>query len=661
MGTIPTQKVGYVWYYYEVQYDGYAWTGAVTAGGTTVNESVSPAYWNAGADTHSRPSAGARFQVRPYRSRYGRIELAAQNQDLSVSEMTLVGDELWQAIVPVGGVTVVSNYFVGHGFYVDDAAEYEQSPVLWGENNPDALSDPTLAGFLESSHDTTVTNQLVALNEKDYRGFYLYRFSSNDYDEEAANTLDGDRRYDYIVKKAVYQDFDDWTASPDYYESSLGGLPTLTYTENFDGNAASAQGGAICVTNAWQEDSYGEDIRTSNYKYEEFDDETLSDDFSATAIETTQHFLRTGSRIIADRKAKNTDLTVNQTLALELNGRVENTDGSLPYGLEKVTFKARASVDDSNFAIYKNGTAWNLATPWTSANPANSQIFIKATWGLDEMADSKAYLSYIFLYQPADQWGEYGASWYEVRIIQTDSADVNNNTVQVQLWRRDATATASALVTSSGNVKGYNLKSSRAVNVRGYNNSNKFTAQVSLTGNTTYQATVTDPTANATRLSTGGTIGFGVFDAVPNITAVQVGTSNGGTDKLQSLSATYADWAAGGRRSDDPNSFRWTITSGAIKRPVTQKTIGIYAANCIGGEYQAKASELPAIANETVTVSSLNMTEFTVPFHAWNKKFVQLRYDAGDGGVVIDDLWYYPWRAKTRYDGDIAAEAQGVS
>ena len=639
-GLIPTQRVGYVWYYYQVDYDGYAWTGTLKEGNTIVNasESLSPAYWDAGADTHDRPEAGTKFQVRPYRSRYGRVTLVGQTQDVTIPEMTLVDNEQWQAIVPVSGYTVVSNYFLGYGYYEDDAAEYEPNPVMWGENNPDALSDPTLAGFLESSHGTLVTNQLIALNQKNYTGFYLYRFSSNDKDTAAAQSQEGDRRYDYIVKKAVYQDFDDWTASPVYYESSLGGLPTLTFTEDFDGNAAAAQSGAICVTAPWDEDDYA-DMDT---KREKFNEENLSDTFSASALPTTYGFIRTGSRIIADRKASNKETTVNKTLALSLNGQVENTSASIPHGLEKITFQARASVDDSNFAMYKNGTAWALPSN-------NSQIFVKATWQLSQMAPSKPYLSYIFLYQPPD-WDE-GASWYEVRIIQNDSADGNNNTVRVELWRKDSDAEAPVFAAAATAAPKYYLSSSRAVNVRASNSSNKFKAEVSFTGNTSYQANVTDPVAKSAMLTKGGTIGFGVFDAVPNITAVQVGTSNGGVDLLNSLSATWQDWSYGGKWGANQQK-RWTIASGSITRAVPTQTIGLYAANCIGSEERATMSQIPQSPTFTRTVNTLTMSEFTVDIKAWNKKFVQIRYDSGDGGIVLDDVTYYPWRAVTRSNTD---------
>ena len=61
-GTIPAQRVGYVWYYYQVDYDGYHYGDNPLTG---ASESISPAYWDDNEDTHDRPIAGRKFQVRP--------------------------------------------------------------------------------------------------------------------------------------------------------------------------------------------------------------------------------------------------------------------------------------------------------------------------------------------------------------------------------------------------------------------------------------------------------------------------------------------------------------------------------------------------------------------------------------------------------------------
>jgi hypothetical protein len=630
-GVIPAQRVGYVWYYYQVDYDGYNYGVNPLTGGS---ESVSPAYWDAGTDTHNRPVAGARFEVRPYRSRYARVALDASPAEASVADMTLVGDEQWQTVIPVRGLQTISSTFVGYGYYEDDAADYEATPVVWGENNPGKTSAPPVAGFLESSHGTAVTNTLVVRNEDNYVGYYMYRFHSND-------KVDGPR-YDYIVKKAVYQDFDKWTASPDHYEYSLDGLPTLLFAEDFDGNLPSAQSGAVCVTNSWNLDEYA----PGDYKREDFQNETPSNLFSARPVMTGGGFLRTGSRILVDRVPNSAAQTTNKTVALALDGQIENTGASVPYGLEKVTFKARASVADDRFAIYDGGTC--------DLSSYGSQVFVNATWSLTDMAPSKPYFSYIFLYRPATE--DDGASWYEVRIVQADSINANNSTVLIELWRRDPTASESVLVAGSKPLGWLSLAASHAVNVRAYNDRGAFSVNVSFSGNTSYHATVVDKFPPPGRLLTGGKIGFGVFDAVPCITAVKAGTSNGGTDILPSLGETWGAWSHGGRRPD--GQYRWNIQAGSITRAVMPRTIGIYAVDCSGGEFSALPGTETFVASREI--SSVSMAVVTVDFRAWNNKFVQIRYEGGEGDLVVDDIWYLPWRAKTRCDiGDAVVDGAG--
>ena len=637
-GVIPTQKVGHIWYYYQVDYDGYNYGVNPITG---ASESLSPGYWDAGENTHTRPVASTSFEVRPFRSRYGRVKFDAQPANNSIEAMTLVDNEQWQCVTLMTDVPAVTNRFIGYQYYADDAEDYEVEPTIWSDNNPDSLSDPTIAGNLESSRwlgTDGITNSIVALNEKNYNGFYLYRFSSNDEATNLVNNLGEDKRYDYIVKKAVWQDFDDWTASPTFYETSLGGLPTLTFAENFDGNASSAASGAICLTDPWYQDEYAD----ADSKREDFNDEVIDEsdnEYQSSAAATLYDFIRTGSRVIKDRGINTQASTtkINQTLALQLDGQFENTSDSMPYGLEKLTFKARASVDDNRFVLNTAKT--------TQALP----FYASATFQLTQVAPSKHYLSFVFLYQ-ADL--ALNAFWYELRLIQTDSKSADDNYVSAELWRHDKDGTYKMVASANAvNGKEFKLNTSQTYNFY-VANDNGVRVKVSVGGNNPS----TSPRFNL-KDSTGsygnntGTFGFGVFDAVPSITALKVGSSYNGTDIISSISATTAQW--------DTNLGTWSVGS-AITRAIPQQTIKIFAADCKGGEYTAKPSAVSKTPVKTITVNSLSMQNFSVDFKAWNKKFAQIRYTDGKGGVVLDDIWYYPWRAVSRHAGN-DAEVNGVS
>ena len=671
-GTIGGTNTGYVWYYYEVAFDGYCYgLNPLVSNPELAYESLSPTYWKnttedgrptatSQSSVHVVPDSYGRYQVRPYPSRYSRVAFAPVDTTIFANmgnndSLTLVDAERWQIVVPVGGYTVISNHFCGYGYYADDADEYSSDVVYWGDNDPDAISDPTIAGFLEKSLDRDAVGRVVALNEKNYTGFYLYRFST---DDDAGD-------FDYLIKKAVYQDFDDWTATPDYYESSLGGLPTTTYAENFDGNATEAASGSVVSTNKWSLDGYDED--STQYARETFQYDDTSDAWESSGIETKLGFYRTGTRILTDR-LKGTTAAANKSMAVKLDGQIENLGKPAPtstrvptitYGLEKIEFKARASLSDDNFAIYKDGTGWTLTS--------GQSLYISTKWYLSDVSPSKPYFSYILLYQPAYSYlaEETPATWYELRMIKDDTtANTLDKTVTFELWRRDSTGkndkkVANSTINGTGNT-GYTLQNDEAadVNIRLYHetggNAGKLRVQVNMAGgnpSSSAQANLLSDTPDASVLNVGGTIGFGVFDAVPVITAVTASRSSyNGTDLIASLSAASANWSHGGQRADGED--RWTVTSSQITREVPDQMIGIYVGDVVDDEERVMIDSLKTATVFTTNVSSLAFSDVTLPIHSWARKFVTLRYVDGDGGVVIDDVNLSPWRAFTRYEGD---------
>lgn len=677
-GTIGGTNTGYVWYYYQVDYDGYCYgvNPDTTSAAYGSHESLSPAYWTTDASgensIHSKPTSVGRYQVRPYPSRYSRVAFSATDPSLSQGAMTLVDRDTWQCVVPVTGLTVVSNYFHGYGFYAEDADEYASEVVTWGENTPPTtLTDPTLAGYLESDiGGDAVTNRLVALNEKVYTGFYLYRFASDDDNADVAT------RYNYIVKKAVYQDFNDWTASPDYYESSLGGLPTITYAEDFDGNPDEAAAGSKVSTSAWSVDEYasGDDKTELNFE----NDSGSWDSSGVRGVRTLNGFYRTGSRVLTDRLLKDASstATANTSLAIDLGGQVENLGHasgtnavSITYGLEKIEFRARASVSDDNFALYKGGTAWTLA----SANNDNGPyIYISTKWYFEEVSPSKPYFSYILFYQPQYSYleGETDAQskWYELRIIKDDST-TDDNTAVFQLRHRDSTGKDDLLGEQkmTGALYKFLSNNPKDINIRLNNNNNRLYVKINVDGNNPNSAHVTlthnKKTFTDTSIaSVGGTIGFGVFDAVPVISKVTVGTSYGDTTLLNTP-ISEANWSHGGKNPD--NNYRWTFptesSATVITRKIPQQTIGVYVADAEGDEERVLIDNMMSAAVFTTNVSSLAFSNVTIPIHDWARKFVTIRYDDGDGGVVIDDIRLTPWRARTRYEGGSAILADGTT
>ena len=78
-----------------------------------------------------------------------------------------------------------------------------------------------------------------------------------------------------------------------------------------------------------------------------------------------------------------------------------------------------------------------------------------------------------------------------------------------------------------------------------------------------------------------------------------------------------------------------------VDDPVNEP-ISLYAADCVGGEYNALPRQLSATPVTNVMVNTFTMRDFSIPFKAWNRKFVQIRYEGGEGDIVLDDIGECP-------------------
>ncbi len=102
-GIIPRQRVGYICYYYQVE------SGLANESSSLIPETASILYWDNGETTTEKPLLGAKFQVRPYRSRFGSVTINCHPASAYTKEMTLVGDNQWQSIIHVDGEKAVPN------------------------------------------------------------------------------------------------------------------------------------------------------------------------------------------------------------------------------------------------------------------------------------------------------------------------------------------------------------------------------------------------------------------------------------------------------------------------------------------------------------------------------------------------------------------------
>ena len=619
-GEVPSYEAGYVYYYYKCEFDGFYYSrdpdGAIwydpppgpgrNRGLQPTNrEDLSPNYWANGETLAGKPTFYAtRYQIRPFRSEYAVVWVDATPEQATVP-MELVGDETWQGITLVTGITNLTWYFKGYNRYTNDAPAYWSTPVEWGDNDQ-SFANPPIGGYVE----TNATTGIVA--EMEYSGFLLMRL----------NTVDGN----YIGKRAVYQNFDEWQASKDEFEESLGLYAVKTYREEFDN---------------WADDGY----QWEETKGEPFQNDPTAATFNPTVFQTMNGWLAQQARVVAERKI-NTLAVANQALLLNrlAGGWVGNSGDSLTRGIEKLTYGVRASINDTYYAVYKLGYSW----------PHGQQI--TATFCADQLSPAFPYISTLVSFHP-DEF--LGASFYEVRLIQGNEtvSGQTDNRLYIEVYRWNLGAAAPAKIGSTQQVVG-KLITDKAVVITVTAITGGVRIAVKVDSSSTYNF---DDTSSS-RLADGGTVGFLTHDAVPMIKSVRVApyppTTPPAADHLNlSNFDSVANWHLGGIRADDSSKQRWSTVNYAgesnkrLTRAVPTQKMSIWRAPRRPGATRPDVADI-YLQHGDIAVSSLNYTSIEEFLKLWSEGFVEIRYNSGDVDVVVDEPRLHPWRANTRSVGN---------
>ncbi len=612
-GVIPMHDNGYMHYYYSCDFDGFYTERDPDGDGDEPlhSENRSANYWWDGETRSDAPDENtiySRYEIRRYRSVYGQMVLDATPSAATVS-MELVEDEVWQGVTLVTGITNLNWHFKGYGKYTNDAASFGEGVTVWGENDQGTLISPPIAGYAELD----ATNGILA--ELDYTGFLLMRFNTTN--------------RNYIAKQAVYQNFDGWIANKEYFEESLGLYAINSYDQNF---------------NAWAPDQYS----ATDDKGEDFQNDDPVDDIIGAPYGTANGWILNLGRFVAERTKRNTD-TVNHALLLNNEayapGRFGNTEDSMPNGLEKLTYRARAGVIDKDVrgsAIYQLGASWAL--PQT----------VVASFRAEQMSPAMPYVSVLVGYQPVIQ----GSSCYEIRLVQISEPHNNqdDNQYQPQIWRWNAGMTEATLLANGTSLNG-SLNSNQKFMIGVTNIGSGTEIRVKL--NDTQRAVTTDTSDE--RLVDGGTVGFRTHDAVPSIGSVQVWSAGSQVLNQANFSSTANWYLSAGHADIAPWQAKSDGTSMRLERPLGSQKLDIWYAPRRTGASLPDEEDYVA-KHLGVEIDSLNYVDLTEVFHLWDENFVELRYGGGEGHVVIDDPRVYAWRANTRgTDNSEPAETGGVT
>lgn len=636
-GTIPQHGAGTMHYYFHCDFDGYYYgrdpDGA--AGSEPFHsENQSPAHLKQkGDDTYRN------YEIRRFRSDVQVMRVEAEPSSATV-DMELIGDDMWQGLTLVSGITNLTWKFFGINGYSNDATGYDSVPWSWGDNDQD-FPYPPIAGYAERN----ATNSIVS--ELEYDGFLLIRLNHS----ADINS--------YLVKRAVYQNFNIWTASPEEFEASLGLYSIQTLKQGFG-------------STVWPFDAY----EPAKSKMETVDLTVPGDFVAGTPALTFNFWAYKQARILKERDvydAANSIFVPRRAIELKSGSQdssLWNTYASKTEGIDAFGFKARVALNDNYYSFFMGTPVLN---PFTGLNPGTGDTVwpkahdVEAILRANALSPGHGSVSILtWLSLPEGPFDP--PSYYETRLTQADPVVSGQErfTVEVFRWKNGTATQIGATVTSTSATTGRNLTNLKAVRVETTTNTSNYVVikvRVDLQGRLDLPPTGYDwnTIANFTdsgteRLTDGGTVGFISKDAQIEVQQLRVFLP-GATGSSANLIGSNVDnwskglenyWYMGGKRKGD-SAYRWIKSGDSLVRNLQPQTLGIYLAPMPDGT--SMQPNLDEVQVATRTVSNLNYTTFSLPLKIWNESFVIIKnLETGEINAVVDELSLSPWRAVTRAD-----------
>jgi hypothetical protein len=277
-----------------------------------------------------------------------------------------------------------------------------------------------------------------------------------------------------------------------------------------------------------------------------------------------------------------------------------------------------------------------------------------------------ASCSVLTWFAPGERYDD--PSYYETRLTQVDpSGGVNQLQLALYRWKDGVgTLVGSPQTVTGGQSSENDLTTLKALRVQMPASGNTITARVGrVDGDTStniwyYTAVFSD----STPLTEIGTIGFGSYDAQPEISSVKVFA---GTNRVNLLPGDNWDgglnstnWYMGGKRTTTDGAYRWAITGNSLVRNIPSQTLALYTTPIGNNTWQPDDPRIRRNITNLV-VSSFGYTSFVVPITVWDAHFVEIQNTAiGEINAVVDDLNLSPWRAVTRADKTTAVQEATV-
>ncbi|MBR1836829.1 MAG: hypothetical protein IJ783_06035 [Kiritimatiellae bacterium] len=598
-------------------------------------------------------------------------------------DMQLVGDYTWQAVIYVTNAIDANLEIVSTAYWPEDedAADYihgagsDLSAFHWGQvNQSDSEINPPMAATVVRS-DAELGEEDVWAPVRvqiDYVGFLVFRF----------NTLTGD----YQIRRAAWQDFNDWQADDAAYSRSFGLYGTTTYEVD---------------STLLQPTTFSEGYWPW---FENIQAAPMRPSLSAMATESTYWGgLVARNAWFVEEQSTNTLLETgllmrNKAIRLSTmpgrQGTLQTTreTGAYNGGAGRDTFRlrARASSDDDRIAVFADATVTNsyLVGAW-----------VKNRGTVDAGNPAVSAIGY---------WKNSG-SYFEARLssIMTSAANNNNNVNLVPGRKLELIAFENGVET----VLGATTNSTGGLSVNDY-----VTLKLTTSGSTVnaearmysgakdsslgsqigsaitrnnYSTSVTGGLPGVNTRDTDSVIVPLVFDTTT--TAMPGDQSRGEAYKTISLSDSPS-WDLGVRESYgwvSPWTFGRATATGTAdpnklvtlqrKAPSAYFRVKVYrsgeaeAADFLapvpygGADWDEgwdewkdhKAVPNSRLSDSVVKVSGFGWTEMAFPMHFWDDSYICVEALSGDGAgnvsggsLVVDNLSCSAWHGQEVYDSN---------
>ena len=671
--TLPAMDPGDFEYYYRTDFTGYAYNGPLYPTVNTVvdnasdfsqwlkngtiNEMKSPTYYAYYGDFSNsqlynvsvKPPVCVNdssvltddfdylsFNIRRFRSKHDTVSL--QIIDYSTNgvfgvepqyNMEQVGDYVWQAVMRITNAIDIGVAVVGSNRYTSGAVDFETLPHTWlEENQADTAQNPPMAG-------TTVDNsggERIKINI-DYNGFLMFRFC----------TTNGT----YEVRRAAWQDFNDWHAPEEEYTRSFGLEKTTEFESTLDEFSPTHMDGSGILPF-----ETGTSVSSS-----------MLSSYYLNGLKVDKAWvIEEYSRAVITNKSLSDPLNRAVRLSATTNmlGSIQTTSITASDGRDTLRLRVRASVNDDNFSVYRSGYSFE-----------NYLVTAKAT--VASMSDDDPSVSVIGYYTDAD-------NYLEGRVTQRSALVANSTTnsfsflLEVRQRKNGVesilTSTTSALapankLTSGNWYLGLQIVSSNATSG---------SVQMILKDNSQVLVKATSAVSFSIDSSTiiGGTIGANAREANATLALSMLTSAGGHTTSFDAVETSVAgSWYLGGKM-EATSSFRWNFTQGvsgtstsAVTRviPNVKYRVSVYRDglnnNPVAPVPTSTADwdyawDLLGDADNERSMTNLTWQTVSVPMHLWDNVFIQVRPVGTDGALVVDDMSVDAWRGKTIYDPALA-------